>query len=526
MDLDELRSAQSRERQGSQLQHLRDGFYEEAASFIRGLRTERERVSANSEYSFPYDDPEVQRLTNEIQTAEEVVESLYERRVGKVVKMASFDAAGMAVDAEGLTAEESDLFETLVGDIEANRGRVLDALAGTTSSDGPEGTGTEAPAPGTPEPGDRQATGDRAGDDDAPTDRQVTSDRTGGDANPTSGDAAPGRGDADTADPAAADEPVHIGSGPAADGPVSTADETPPHDGESAPTPTPDGREDVGSTAADPGPAPGDEGAGGDGGHAPPPDATGTGDAAGDAMDAASAMGGNTRDASRSDDVPGGVPDGASDDVSPPDAPPVHDASGEASPGTTSGVSDTAPTADAAAETDSTAGTAGTDTGDGHQPVPPADGPPGADPGRAADAAPAEPRSDTGSETDPTASDTAPGTDADPTASDTAPGTDADPTAPATDAAEPTTQSGGHSGDADPVASGVGDATASAESSSDSRTLVRVTADVGEIFGVDGRAYDLAAGDVATLPADNAAPLVEDGDAEALQTDLSQPAPH
>ena len=107
MDLDELRSAQSRERQASQLQHLRDGFYEETASFIRGLRTERERAAENSDYEFPYDDPKVQRLTDEIGTAEEVVESLYERRVGKVVKMASFDAAGMAVDSSAVSPSAS-----------------------------------------------------------------------------------------------------------------------------------------------------------------------------------------------------------------------------------------------------------------------------------------------------------------------------------------------------------------------------------------------------------------------------------
>jgi DNA replication factor GINS len=207
MDLDELRSAQSRERQASQLQHLRDGFYDEAASFIRGLRTERERAAENSAYDFPYDDPEVQRLTDEIGTAEEVVESLYERRVGKVVKMASFDAAGMAVDAEGLTAEESDLFAQLVGDIEANRSRVLDALAGTGGDDGsaaaaPSGTAAAGSTPGIPDEAGPGRTGapDPTGASDAPADGE----------------------------PPARDDPVHIGNEPAADGPVSTADDAPP----------------------------------------------------------------------------------------------------------------------------------------------------------------------------------------------------------------------------------------------------------------------------------------------------------
>jgi DNA replication factor GINS len=50
----------------------------------------------------------------------------------------------------------------------------------------------------------------------------------------------------------------------------------------------------------------------------------------------------------------------------------------------------------------------------------------------------------------------------------------------------------------------------------DERTTVRITADVGEIYGVDDRDYDLAAEDVVDLPADNAAPLIEKEAAERL----------
>jgi DNA replication factor GINS len=45
---------------------------------------------------------------------------------------------------------------------------------------------------------------------------------------------------------------------------------------------------------------------------------------------------------------------------------------------------------------------------------------------------------------------------------------------------------------------------------------VRITSDVGEIFGVDQRAYDLTAEDVVTLPEANAGPLVERDAAERL----------
>jgi DNA replication factor GINS len=48
------------------------------------------------------------------------------------------------------------------------------------------------------------------------------------------------------------------------------------------------------------------------------------------------------------------------------------------------------------------------------------------------------------------------------------------------------------------------------------RTTVRVTADVGNIYGVDGRSYDLSAEDVVTLPARNAENLVSKHAAERL----------
>ncbi|WP_233745454.1 DNA replication complex subunit Gins51 [Halobacterium bonnevillei] len=49
------------------------------------------------------------------------------------------------------------------------------------------------------------------------------------------------------------------------------------------------------------------------------------------------------------------------------------------------------------------------------------------------------------------------------------------------------------------------------------RTMVRVTDDVGEIFGMDEREYTLEADDVVTLPTENAEPLVEKGAAEKLE---------
>jgi len=47
--------------------------------------------------------------------------------------------------------------------------------------------------------------------------------------------------------------------------------------------------------------------------------------------------------------------------------------------------------------------------------------------------------------------------------------------------------------------------------------MLRMTADVGEILGVDDRAYDLESEDVVSLPRQNAEPLLEREAAERLE---------
>ena len=160
MNLDELRAVQVEERKTDSLQPLRESFYADVADFIAELRDERERAAAGVDDPFAAAD--VRELSDEIETAEEVVEAIYERRVGKVVKRASLAAAGIPTDQEGLTAEEVDLFESLVSDIEENRRTVLDVLGGDDPGrDDEEGGGlagrTEGSAVGR-EAGDEAAT--------------------------------------------------------------------------------------------------------------------------------------------------------------------------------------------------------------------------------------------------------------------------------------------------------------------------------------------------------------------------------
>lgn len=231
MNIDELRTVQTKERQKDSLQHLRDSFYEDVADYIRDLKAERDDAAAAADD--PFSDPEVSRFTDEIETAEEVVEAIYERRVGKVVKLSSFAAADMPVDEEGLTAQERDLFEDLVARIGENKGRVLDILAGEGDSGkasraaDPTGTTAAESAGGT-----EATTGERPATDETPTasDETPTGERAGSgrsEDSPARSEPAFGAGD----DPdRTADDEAPAGDRTAADDEPPTPPDTPPAD--------------------------------------------------------------------------------------------------------------------------------------------------------------------------------------------------------------------------------------------------------------------------------------------------------
>ncbi|RZH66673.1 DNA replication complex subunit Gins51 [Natrinema altunense] len=176
MNLDELRSVQSKERQKDSLQNLRPSFYQEVGEYIADLEDERDRVAERTDD--PFSSPEVSRLTDEIETAKDVVEAIYERRMGKLVKQASLAAAGMPADDEGLTAEEGDLFDDLVERIGSNKSRVLDVLEGVeepvTETDAGAGSPPASDVPPTADAGapesraETRPTGDATADDAPP----------------------------------------------------------------------------------------------------------------------------------------------------------------------------------------------------------------------------------------------------------------------------------------------------------------------------------------------------------------------
>ena len=144
MDLEDLRAAQADERRSEKLQELPDSFYEDAAEYIESLREERDACDD------PYSD-EAQRLNDELSSARQVAEAVYERRVGKVVKMASLAANGHTASEERMTREEREMYERIVDEVRAGQERVEglleDALNGETDTEDTGGNTTETTSP-------------------------------------------------------------------------------------------------------------------------------------------------------------------------------------------------------------------------------------------------------------------------------------------------------------------------------------------------------------------------------------------
>ncbi|MFC4541527.1 hypothetical protein ACFO5R_06270 [Halosolutus amylolyticus] len=229
MNLDELRSVQSKERQKDSLQNLRPSFYQEVGDYIADLEAERDRVAEQADD--PFSSPEVGRLTDEIETARDVVEAIYERRMGKLVKQASLSAAGMPADDEGLTAEEQDLFSDLVDRIQSNKGRVLETLEG-----GPDEAASDAtPATTDDDPvsPDAPPTRDDPGQADAPPapPEEPVPEQVPPEDGPATGTTADGSGvtpaDVMGGDPASTDLPAREGDGDETPSPPDSPDPEP-----------------------------------------------------------------------------------------------------------------------------------------------------------------------------------------------------------------------------------------------------------------------------------------------------------
>lgn len=118
MDLEDLRLIQANERRSKGLQMLERSFYEKIGAYIGAL--EDKRHDAN--------DSSVMMADNELRNAKSVVDDIFKRRIGKVIKMATTKAFGLDIHPEGATSVELELFEQLVDLIRKDKSRMDSAV--------------------------------------------------------------------------------------------------------------------------------------------------------------------------------------------------------------------------------------------------------------------------------------------------------------------------------------------------------------------------------------------------------------
>jgi len=118
MNLEDLRLIQANERRSQGLQALERDFYGNVRIYINGLEDSKRHA----------DDARQAMIDNELQSARRVIDDIFQRRLGKIVKMASTRAFGLDIHPEGATQEEQKIFEQLVSSIQEGKSEILGSI--------------------------------------------------------------------------------------------------------------------------------------------------------------------------------------------------------------------------------------------------------------------------------------------------------------------------------------------------------------------------------------------------------------
>lgn len=118
MNLDDLRLLQSNERSSPQLQEVEKDLYRKIAEYVRAL--DENLLSIGDP-----DDPKAQKIRDERESARRVVEGIFERRLGKIIRLASLKASGLGKSPKNLTPEEQEMFDQLAEALEKGRAAIL-----------------------------------------------------------------------------------------------------------------------------------------------------------------------------------------------------------------------------------------------------------------------------------------------------------------------------------------------------------------------------------------------------------------
>ena len=127
MDIEALGAVLRKEKDTGSLQELPGDFCEDVSNYLKSL--DEERKEADERWS--------ERVEDEIRSATGKVEDVINRRIGKIVKLAS---SGAKTPPKGMLAEEERIFAGVKRYVDEGKGRIFALMIGESKQDGePEG---------------------------------------------------------------------------------------------------------------------------------------------------------------------------------------------------------------------------------------------------------------------------------------------------------------------------------------------------------------------------------------------------
>ena len=129
MDFEELRNTLKQE-QKSKLAKLEPDFYESVRTYLDGLREEQKTASGK----------EAQFLADELETASDRLQRIFNLRIGKIVNRASLgimgEIGGIKHDIDMMTQIERDIYDSVLGAVRQGWSAVEQVIAGESVATG------------------------------------------------------------------------------------------------------------------------------------------------------------------------------------------------------------------------------------------------------------------------------------------------------------------------------------------------------------------------------------------------------
>jgi DNA replication factor GINS len=122
MDIEKLGTILSKEKSTGALQELPGDFCEEVKNYLESL--EGEKREADGRWS--------EHVEDEIRSARGKVEDIINRRIGKIVKLAS---SGLKPTPKGMLKEEERIFEAVKSHVDAGKERLIALMLGEEESE-------------------------------------------------------------------------------------------------------------------------------------------------------------------------------------------------------------------------------------------------------------------------------------------------------------------------------------------------------------------------------------------------------